>query len=231
MGTLFGPLLPTFHSPPQLTCSRVLRDGKFGMSSETRILKTVFILGGSWADEHGSAKEARVMRSVLAGRPPLPLSSGACSPVTLRPRAASSGSSFLIASSQGLGAPGKQTRMQVMLSRLPWRRWRKESLVEHGTTLCPWKQSFPTSSAFQCPPPQSGYAPIRSETPASLNQAPSLFWSCPNKESDAPSLKLLPPRCLIALSSSDTNHISGSTLLCHSRSLQKTTPLLLNVYH
>lgn len=205
MGTLFGPLLPTFHSPPQLTCSRVLRDGKFGMSSETRILKTVFILGGSWADEHGS--------------------------VTLRPRAASSGSSFLIASSQGLGAPGKQTRMQVMLSRLPWRRWRKESLVEHGTTLCPWKQSFPTSSAFQCPPPQSGYAPIRSETPASLNQAPSLFWSCPNKESDAPSLKLLPPRCLIALSSSDTNHISGSTLLCHSRSLQKTTPLLLNLYH
>lgn len=57
---------------------------------------------------------------------------GACSPATLWPRAASSASSFLIASSQGLGAPGKQTRMQVMLSRLLWRKWRKGSLVGHS---------------------------------------------------------------------------------------------------
>lgn len=54
---------------------------------------------------------------------------GASSPATLWPRAVSSANSFLIASSQGLGAPGKQTRMQVMLSRLPWRKWRKRSLM------------------------------------------------------------------------------------------------------
>jgi hypothetical protein len=44
---------------------------------------------------------------------------GACSPATLWLRTASSAISLLIASSQALGAPGKQTTIQVMLSRLP----------------------------------------------------------------------------------------------------------------
>lgn len=102
------------------------------MSSEAKVLKTVFKLGGSWPKAHSSEKEARTVRVTLLADHPFRRAPGTCSPATLRPRAASSTSSFLMASSQGLGAPGKQTRMQVMLSRLPWRRQRKESLVEHG---------------------------------------------------------------------------------------------------
>lgn len=95
--------------------------------------------------------------SLLTGHPSR-YAFGACSPETLRPRAASSASSFLIASSQGLGAPGKQTRTQVMLSKLPWGKWRKESLVGHGRM------------------PQHASTPLEAEPPDNLSV---LVPSCP----------------------------------------------------
>lgn len=90
------------------------------MSSDARVLKTVFRHGGSWAEKYSSEEE--VSREPIFANRPSHWPFEDCSPATLWLRAASKAFSLLIASSQGLGAPGKQTTMQVMLSKLPWIR-------------------------------------------------------------------------------------------------------------